>query len=182
MVMLLLGALETEEDRKSFEDIYEKNRSIMYNCAYSVLKDCPSAEDAVQDAFLALARNFEKTGSMNDSQIRSYLLISVRNFCYKTYNKRKREIATEDIFLDGEDTSDIPCDTENRELYKKLFELIRSLDKKYGDVIILKYYCDLRDKDIAEDLDISLENVKVRLHRAKGLLKSGLKGDGYSDR
>ena len=181
MVMLLLGALETEEERKSFEDIYERNRSVMYNCACSILKDPPSAEDAVQDAFLALARNFEKTVGMNEAQIRSYLLISVRNFCYKTYNKRKREIATEDIFLDSEDISDIPCDTENKELYKKLFELIRSLDKKYGDVIILKYYCDLRDKDIAEALGISLENVKVRLYRAKAALKKMLKEGGYCD-
>ena len=181
MLMLCLAAIDSEEDRKSFEEIYHAHKNTLYAHAFSILKDVPSAEDAVQDCFVALARNFSKTYQMDCNQIRSYLIIITRNAAYKIYNKRKKEISTEDIYMDREDTSDMTLDTENRELRKKLFDMIGQLDSKYGDVIMLKYYCDMHDKDIAQALDISVENVKVRLYRAKSMLKNKLREDGYCD-
>ena len=182
MFMVCMAALDNDEDRNSFEQLYNDNKNIMYNCAYSILKDVPSAEDAVQDSFVSLARNFEKTYAMNCNQIRSYLIITVRNAAFKIYNKRKREVSTEDIYLDTEDDSNISLDTENAELRRELFGMIKQLDKKYGDVIMLKYYCDMKEKDIADVLDISLENVKIRVYRAKSALKKMLRGSGYNDR
>lgn len=49
-------------------------------------------------------------------------------------------------------------------------KLIKSLDRKYGNVLILKYFYDMTDREIADDLGISLENVKMRLHRGKKAL------------
>lgn len=182
MLMIFLAAIDSDDDRLTFENIYTDNKNILYNCAYAILKDIPSAEDAVQESFLSLARNFDKTRQMNCNQIRSYLIITVRNASFKIYNKRKREISTEDIYMDTEDHSDMTLDTENAELRRELFEMIKELDKKYGDVIMLKYYCDMKDKDIASTLEISVENVKIRLHRAKTMLKAKLKEGGYCDR
>ena len=76
MLTIFLSALETEDERLSFEEIYNDNKNILYNCAYSILRDEPSAEDAVQDAFVSLARNFEKTKQMERNQIRGYMIIS----------------------------------------------------------------------------------------------------------
>ncbi|MBQ8134605.1 MAG: RNA polymerase sigma factor [Clostridia bacterium] len=181
MLMLCLAAIDSEKDRKSFEEIYHDHKNILYAHAFSILKDVPSAEDAVQDCFVALARNFSKTYAMDCNQIRSYLIIITRNAAYKIYNKRKREISTEDIYMDREDTSDMTLDTENRELRKKLYDMIGQLDSKYGDVIMLKYYCGMRDKDIAQTLDLSVENVKIRLYRARAMLKNKLREGGYCD-
>ncbi len=179
MLMISLCALNNNSDQDSFEQIYENNKDLLFRYAYSILKDISSAEDAVQDAFLALAKNFEKTYEMNCNQIRSYMIIIVRNMSFKIYNKHRREVSTEDIYLDDEDTFDMQSDAENRELQKKLVTLIKELDPKYGDIIMLKYYCNMKEKDIALSLDISLENVKVRLYRAKKLLKEKLKEEGY---
>ena len=116
MLTIFLSALETEDERLSFEEIYNDNKNILYNCAYSILRDEPSAEDAVQDAFVSLARNFEKTKQMERNQIRGYMIIIVRNAAFKLYNKRKREVAAEDIYADEADTSDMTLDVENKEL------------------------------------------------------------------
>lgn len=180
--MVCLAALNNDEERQDFEAIYEDNKGIMYAHAYSILKDVPSAEDAVQDAFVALAKNYEKTSRMDCNQIRSYLIIITRNASYKIYNKRKRETATEEFYDEGdEDTSDIAADSESRELREKLFGYVKALDSKYGDVIMLKYYCDMKEKEIADALGISIENVKIRLHRARNLLKKSLREGGYHD-
>lgn len=172
---------DTPEAQSRFEEIYNCNKNIMYNCAYSVLGDVSSAEDAVSDAFLSLARNFDKLDTSDNSRVRSYLMISVRNAAYKQYNKRKREVAAEDIYLDTETDDNIAIDTENKQIHKLLFEKIKLLDKKYGDIIMLRYYCDMKEKDIADTLGISTENVKIRLHRAKNTLKKMLSQEGYHD-
>ena len=182
MLMPFVLALETEEDVKSFEELYEANKLTLYKYAYSILRNSSSAEDAVQDAFLSLARNFDKLDTSDNSRIRSYLIITVRNYSFKQYNKRKREMAAEDVWLDGEDDQNIALDTENKQLRKALFEKIKMLDKKYGDIIMLRYYCDMKEKDIADTLGISTENVKVRMHRAKSMLKKMLREEGYHDR
>ncbi len=176
MLILYLSMIDSD-DRQSFEQIYDNNKDIMYHYAYRILNESLSAEDAVHDAFLSFARNFETLKKMDRDQTRSYLMISTRNASFKIYNKRKREISTEDVDSDGF-VSDIAYDTENREIHKILFDMVKALDSKYSDVIMLKYYCNLRNKEIADTLNISNENVKIRLYRAKALLKSKLKEVG----
>ncbi len=180
-MMMFVWMLETPQQRKNFEAIYQAHKDIMYAHAYSILKDVPSAEDAVSDSFVSLARNFSKTDTMDCNQLRSYLIIIARNAAFKIYNKRKREISTEDVYFDTENPDNFTLHTERQELYQTLFGLIRQLDPKYGDVVMLRYYCEMREKDIADSLGISVENVKVRLHRAKALLKKMLKEGGYCD-
>ena len=175
--------LDTPEAAESFEEIYNANKDIMYAHAYSILKDVPSAEDAVSDSFISLARNFSRTREMDSTHLRSYLVIIARNAAYKIYNKRKREVSTEDVFNDDNAPADkdFTLNTEKKELHKKLFDMIKTLEPKYGDIIMLKYYYGMKDKEIAASLDISLENVKVRSYRARLLLKKMLKEGGYCD-
>lgn len=182
MLMIFTAAFETENDIESFENIYQSNKGIMYAHAYSILRDVPSAEDAVQDAFLALADHFEKTYQMDCNQIRGYLIIITRNASYRIYNKRKREISSDEPFeTEFEEVPDFTADCENQETRKLVYNCIKELDSKYGDVIMLKYYCDMKEKDIASSLGLSLENVKVRLNRARNILKKKLKEVGYND-
>ena len=58
--MLLVSLLQTEREREQFRGIYKDNYLKMYHIALGYLKQQEDAENAVQDAFLALAENFEK--------------------------------------------------------------------------------------------------------------------------
>ena len=71
---------------------------------------------------------------------------------------------------------------EDGELRRTLFEMIRKLEPKYGDLIMLRYFNKMPEKDIAESLGISIQNVKVRLFRARNMLKDMLREGGYSER
>ncbi|MBT4091456.1 MAG: sigma-70 family RNA polymerase sigma factor [Deltaproteobacteria bacterium] len=51
---------------------------------------------------------------------------------------------------------------------------IDDLPEKYRTVLVLSELQELRNREIAEILDISLESVKIRLHRARGLLRGKL--------
>jgi RNA polymerase sigma-70 factor (ECF subfamily) len=62
-----------------------------------------------------------------------------------------------------------------RQESRLLFEqAIDNLPEKYRIVYILKEIEGLDNADVAEALDISDSNIKVRLHRAKSLLKESL--------
>ena len=57
MLALYLSLLNSEEEKKTFQEIYYSYRSLLYQIANQILRDTWLSEDAVQNAFLALTRN-----------------------------------------------------------------------------------------------------------------------------
>lgn len=182
MLSFYLTIIESEDEKTLFEKIYCANRLSMYHKAYQILKDTAWAEDVVHDTFVILANNMKKISNRNDLEIRNYLLIITRNRALQVYNRRKREIYSfsEDcIIVDTENTN---FDIEDKLYQKHVFDLIKAMDCKYGDVIILKYYYDMSLKEIANNLKVSLDNVKIRLHRGKEVLLAKLIEENKNDR
>lgn len=63
---------------------------------------------------------------------------------------------------------------------KHVYDLIVSMDSAYSDVLMLKMYYECSNEEIARIMDISANNVGVRLYRAKKNLSKMLKEE-YSD-
>ncbi len=181
MLGLYLAMLDTQDEKSRFEDLYNQYKSTLITVAYQILNDKSLAEDAVQEAFLALARNMKNISGRNCIQIRNYLIIIVRNASYRIYNKRKEELCVDEIEENIPDLQNIEINTEDKAAQQKLMALIKTLDEKYADILILKYFYDLPDKEIARTLGISLENAKIRLHRGKIMLKNKLSDVGFYD-
>ena len=59
MISAALAVLESEEQRNELSEIYENNISNFYNIAFQQLHNKHDAEDAIQDAFLAIANNIK---------------------------------------------------------------------------------------------------------------------------
>ena len=89
------------------------------------------------------------------------------------YNKRKRNntvaIAKVDELI-SDYTYSIDEQMIKHESLTALKEKIRLLHQPYADIISLKYFYDYSDSEIAKILDISEQNARVRLHRAKNSL------------
>ena len=60
MLAVLLAALESDEDRQKFIEIYEQYHAQMERTAMRILKEQSDVEDAVQNAFMQMIRHFEK--------------------------------------------------------------------------------------------------------------------------
>lgn len=174
MLGIYLAMLDNPEEESKFEELYNQFKPTLITVAHQILNDMELSEDAVHEAFLSLARNMNKISGKNCIQIRNYLIIIVRNASRRIYNKRKKEVCIEEIEDNIPDLQNIEIDTEDKAAQQKLMSLIKTLDEKYADVLILKYFYDLPNKEIARSLGISLENVKIRLYRGKNILKSKL--------
>lgn len=170
---MYLPLLASKEEESKFEQIYYENRNLLYYCAYSILGDVQLSEDAVSEAFLALIKNMDKIAGNDTERTRSYLVIIVRNAARRICRSRKHEVVTAP--QDLPDLTSIQMDIHAREAKADLFRLVQSLDEKYADVLVLKYYHQLRDREIARSLGVSLTAVKSRLARGKRLLAEKIK-------
>lgn len=60
MLSYLLAALESEEDKRRFTELYEENHVRAEQTALRILRDPHDAEDAVQNAFLQVINHFDE--------------------------------------------------------------------------------------------------------------------------
>ena len=175
MLGFYLAMVDTPEEKNVFEELYKKYKSIMYNNAYRILKDNALAEDAVHNAFLAIIENSNKIYSMDRNERRNYLLIINRNAAYAIYRKNKKEHDIEDYEDTVASSDNTELDFEIKEDTDKIFKMLKSLDQKYSDVLVLKLFYDMSDEAIAKKLDITVENARVRIFRGRNQLKQMIK-------
>ncbi|CAA7194638.1 RNA polymerase sigma factor [Chryseobacterium potabilaquae] len=64
---------------------------------------------------------------------------------------------------------------------KKIIQTIESLDSNYQDIIRLRFFEEKSIKEIAEELNLSVANTKIRIMRAKKVLAELLKNNEFED-
>lgn len=171
MLALYLSALETQEDKDKFEQLYLQYKQDMYKAAFYVLKNELDAEDAVHQSFLKIADNFTKLSHFSCQEIKPYLVIVCRNTAIDMYraNRRRSEKST---YIEVNDIPDVEI-FENED-YSDLYAAIKKLPKIYKEVMFLLDYMELPAKEAAKLLNISTALVYKRISRARALLKEKL--------
>lgn len=176
MLSVYLALIDEPSDKEKFERLYLTYRQDMYSIAYSILHNSFDAEDAVQQAFLAIANNYKKISSLSGQEIRRCFVIIIRNAFYNG-NKRRTERTTE---LD--DSTPMKSDFFEKFDLDDLKNAILKLPQIYKDVIYLQHIYGFTVKEISKMLGISKETVWKRTERAKKILKSILEEDGCDGR
>jgi RNA polymerase sigma-70 factor (ECF subfamily) len=155
-----------EGDEKAFGELVKRYQQFVIRQAYGYLGDNDSARDAAQDIFI---KAYEGLPYLENGRIfKSWLYRIGRNHCLNLVHRRKIE----------EDHRVIPEETcnPNTDLKLVIRKQIGYLAEKDREILILRYYQDLKYEEIADLLNIPLSNVKARLHRAKQSLKISLGG------
>ncbi len=78
--------------------------------------------------------------------------------------KNEFEKSPEELLISGENS-------------ERILEIIASMDSHYQDIIRLRFFEEKSIREIAEELNISIANTKVRIMRAKKILAELLKGE-----
>lgn len=139
--------------------------------------DSWTAEDLTQETFIKVQKNLG--GLREDSKILPWIYRIARNVCLDYFRSRsKKEHDRDDI--DQLQISIQPIaqvKLEQSQMSQCVQDKVYMLPEPLRDVLILSEIRDLSQKEIAEILEISTGNVKVRLHRAKNALKEILERD-----
>ena len=146
--------------------------------ARAILRDDAEAEDTVQQvhlaAYLHLAQ-FEGRASYATWITR----IAIREAIGRAASVRRRldHDAVELELAKRPATSELPSPEEiasSRELVRLLEVALDSLPEQYRLVLMLREVERLSTAETADSLGVSEDNVRVRLHRARGLLRDAL--------
>lgn len=165
---MLLTLVMNEQNRSKLEELYIKHKRIMLYTAQSILNDEQLAENAVHKAFLRLANNLEKISDTGSNKTRNFLVIIVRNVSLSMYNERKKRDESGYDELDQKIEFREPLVEDlSQSTANEVIKHIPQLDKKYADVLTLKFVYVYKDAEISQLLGISNENVRIRLHRGR---------------
>lgn len=182
MLAAALGNIESNEDKERFVELYNTYKNLMYKVAFDILQNPHDAEEALQESFLIIAKNFSKISEINCPQTKGFVVIVIRNFSYNMLKKRKRQHEA-DIDIDALEIpveKPLPDETVlDKYGVEALESALRQLPQRYYDIIYLTSYMEYSINDAAKSLGISYENAKKRLMRARAKLAVILKENGY---
>ena len=159
-----------------FDQIVKKYKKLIYAVAYKFINDKHEVENIAQDSFLAFYKNYDR---YKNEDIKNILCKIAINKC-KDYLAKKVEHEDVDELYDMESNIDVIRTVERTETQKEVHECINSLSTTYKETII-KYYIEEKSlEEVAEEMNVSKNVLKVQLTRAKKKLKKLLQERGIS--
>lgn len=176
MLLFYLSLIETAEDKSKFERLYNDYRKLMKHIATNMLRDEFLAEDAVHEAFIKLTRHISGVDENDRHKTQAFIAIIIKSVCSDMLKKEKKNkvIRMENIDYIGYVNDDSLKNLEAEDVYS----VIASLSDTYREIIELKVYHNLSDKEIADVLGISNAAVRKRMQRAREILRSKLAEQG----
>jgi RNA polymerase sigma-70 factor (ECF subfamily) len=180
---IYIASIETPDDRNKAEQLFKKYKDMMFNVANKKLRNNSLAEDAVHNAFVKIIENLSKIGEVSCPQTASYCVIICERVAIDMLRREHRDKFV-DVYADNSiDELAAPTNLEDETILKMDKELLVSkiaeLPDDYRTIIYLHYSNGLSLKEIAKTLNISLENAKKRLQRARQKLETMLKEGGF---
>lgn len=158
-------------DRKNaIETLFKEYYSEMCKSAFNILKDESAAEDVVQDIFMKL---YQSRKEMTIDYPKSFFKRSATNAAIDIYRKQQKT-----SFVDVNEQYDLKYDEEevedNSALLDKVNHAIDELPPKCRTIFILKRKEGYTNKEIAEELEISVKTVENQMTKAFKFLRKVL--------
>ena len=177
MIQLYLTLIDDEEDKVRFEHAYEEYRLLMHREAKKILKDDHRAEDAVQEAFLRIARNFHKVGDVEEKPTRNLFVLITRRAALNMLEREEHFApATEDDLAKSEALA-APDFAETPLHETEAMQAIARLPQAYREVLYLRGVYGYEMKEIATLLNISADAAWKRFQRARTALEKEMEKD-----
>ena len=177
--MIYADLIDDAGNLARFEEIYEEYYQQMFFEAKQILQDTYEAEDAVQDAFIGIARNMKTVSTIKDAKdLRYYVLRAAENAAYNRTRQTKHYSATVPLhdapFVSDRSFWNKVCTQMD---YERLVHLISELPPIYREVLYYHFVMEFSIPEVARGLDITLSAAKQRLVRGKKLLIQKVEGE-----
>ena len=90
MLFICMALIDDEEDKKSFAELYNKYETTAISIAIKILKNREAAEDACAEAFLSIAKCYERIKNLEPQNLERYIAVTVKNASFDIYNNEKK--------------------------------------------------------------------------------------------
>lgn len=175
-VTITLGCAKKEDGFDEFENIYNLYWKKLYTICYHHLQDQDVAKDLVQDIFVSLWERQDEL-EINDS-LEKYLVRAAKfKICEYIRKKVGRDAKIESLtYLQGQDQPVLSHElVECEELQNKINMAIAQLPAHCKNVFVKSRFKGLKNKEIAETLQVTERTVEYHITKALAQLRISLK-------
>jgi RNA polymerase sigma-70 factor (ECF subfamily) len=174
MLALIISTIENSDDRNFVFELYIQYYPIMKKKAYEISWDYSIVDDLINDAFIKLIDKISLLRVLECCKRTSYIVYTIKNISIDYI--RKRAAKSEKMFLgmsddlidsipDAKLTVEEICSA--KEDYEELGKAIEQLSERDRDLLYYKYNLELRDKEIANIMDLPVNNIREYLTRPR---------------
>lgn len=175
----MLSGLISGRAELDVEALIDAHSGAVKRCAYLCLRDERLAEDICQEVFLKLWQAPPRTA--DGAGIRAWLMRVTLNACrdyLRTPWRKRVSPSPDEAFSSCAAQGPMPeAEALRRERDEALYQAVMALPIKYREPIILHYYFDYSQRDVARILAIGDSTLRTRLMRARLMLRQALGED-----
>lgn len=166
-----MGSLHSG-DENTFQKVFDTYHTRLCYFATTLLTTEKEAEDVVQEAFVNL---WQRRDSFQDiNAVKAFLYVTVRNRCLNICKHGKVVRKYEDLLDEAWEEDSISRLIE-AEVLDGIYQALQKLPAGCRNVLQLSYFEGMKNKDIAEHLQVSINTVKTQKMRGLQLLRGLLK-------
>ena len=154
--------VETDKERQ-FLEAYDAHSDAIFRYCYYRVFDREKAKDFAQEAFCRTWKYISEGKEVEN--IRAFLYRTATNIIIDESRKKKASSLDQIMEKGFMPKTDPREKTQDYFTGQELIAIVKSLDEKYRDVILMKYVDDLSTKEIAFALHETENNVYVRISR-----------------
>ena len=147
--------------------MYEKD---VFKIAMSYIHDCHLAEDAMQIAFIGIAKNIYKFSSWSSEDVRIYILKVARNAAFYVIKYNPNNTITLEDKLNIACNDDLMKNVIENDIVDQITAFIKTMKPIYRDVLSLHFRYGFKAKEIAKQLHIPEKTAWTRLERGKAMV------------
>lgn len=160
-------------DMDSVELLINRYRKQVYTYIFLLVKNKHLAEDVFQDTFIKVIKSLDGGKYQDNGKFLAWVLRIAHNLVIDHYRKERQLNATsrEDFGLDilnSRKYAEQPAEAEmiDRQIRKDIRGLIDNLPLEQKEVLILRQYCELSFKEIADHTNVSINTALGRMRYA----------------
>ena len=160
-------------DMNSLELLINRYRKQVYTYIFLLVKNQHLAEDIFQDTFIKVIKSLDGGKYQDNGKFLAWVLRIAHNLVIDHYRKERQLNATsrEDFGLDILNSRKYAVqpaedDIIDRQIRKDIRGLIDNLPEEQKEVLILRQYCELSFKEIADHTNVSINTALGRMRYA----------------
>ena len=173
--------IEKIQDEKTinygFNLLMDKYQEKVYSVIRRMVIDHDAADDAAQETFVKVWKNIESF--KGDSKLYTWIYRIATNEALNHLRKKKRRFFIPIGDIEHELSSSLDTDIyySGDEIQLKLQKALLKLPEKQRLVFNMKYFEEMKFKDIAEVMDVSVGSLKAQYHHAVKKIEKFIKED-----
>jgi RNA polymerase sigma-70 factor (sigma-E family) len=154
--------------------LYSDHAVSLIRLAYLMLGDRPAAEDAVQDAFIGLYRHWDRLD--DPGRALGYVRTAVLNGCRSTLRQVQGRRAAGHKLAAAQQPPAVSAEAAvlSREEREEVMRAVRRLPERQREALVLRFYLDLPEREIARIMGLRPGSVRSATHRALRALGQSL--------